>query len=136
MGFSSWGSWALECELSSCGAQAQLPCSWNLPGPGIEPMSPVLAGRFLTTGLPGKSFDDHFDGLQFLLHVLDLETLPHLGDSNLRVFVSPWTSGVFPSYLPCGDLLWEMSPHQGTACDSASLPPLFKIWSPGDLMPV
>jgi len=28
---------------------------WNLPGPGIEPMSPALAGEFLTTGSPGKS---------------------------------------------------------------------------------
>ena len=27
---------------------------WDLPGPGIEPMSPALAGRFLTTGPPGK----------------------------------------------------------------------------------
>ena len=24
---------------------------WSLPGPGIEPVSPALAGRFLTTGL-------------------------------------------------------------------------------------
>ena len=23
---------------------------WNLPGPGTEPMSPALAGGFLTTG--------------------------------------------------------------------------------------
>ena len=37
------------------GAQAQLPCSmWNLPGPGIKSVSPVLAGGFLTTGPPGK----------------------------------------------------------------------------------
>ena len=27
---------------------------WNLPGPGIEPMSPALAGEFLATGPPGK----------------------------------------------------------------------------------
>ena len=27
----------------------------DLPGPGIEPGSPALAGRFLTTGLTGKS---------------------------------------------------------------------------------
>ena len=27
----------------------------NLPGPGIEPMSPELAGRFLSTVPPGKS---------------------------------------------------------------------------------
>ena len=29
---------------------------WKLPGPGIEPMSPVLAGGFLTTGPPGASW--------------------------------------------------------------------------------
>ena len=27
---------------------------WDLPGPKIESMAPVLAGRFLTTGPPGK----------------------------------------------------------------------------------
>ena len=27
---------------------------WDLPGPGLEPESPALAGRFLTTALPGK----------------------------------------------------------------------------------
>ena len=29
---------------------------WDLPGPGIEPVSPALAGRFLTTVPPGKSW--------------------------------------------------------------------------------
>ena len=28
---------------------------WNLPRPGIEPISTALAGRFLTTGPPGNS---------------------------------------------------------------------------------
>ena len=33
-----------------------MPCGvWVLPGLGIEPMSYALAGRFLTTGPPGKS---------------------------------------------------------------------------------
>ena len=27
---------------------------WDLPGPGIEPVSPAFQGRFLTTGPPGK----------------------------------------------------------------------------------
>ena len=27
---------------------------WNLPGAGIEPVSPALAGGFLTTEPPGK----------------------------------------------------------------------------------
>ena len=53
---SSCGSQALESRLSSCGAWAQLLCSmWYLPGPGLEPMSLALAGRFLTTAPPEKS---------------------------------------------------------------------------------
>ena len=31
-------------------------CGILVLGPGIEPMFPPLAGRFLTTGLPVKSF--------------------------------------------------------------------------------
>ena len=45
---------ALERRLSS-GTWAQLLCSkCDLPRPGIEPMSPALAGGFLSTELPGK----------------------------------------------------------------------------------
>ena len=28
---------------------------WDLPGPGLEPVSPALAGGFLTTAPPRKS---------------------------------------------------------------------------------
>ena len=31
---------------------------WDLPGPGIEPVSPALAGGFLSTAPPGKPFMD------------------------------------------------------------------------------
>ena len=55
-GLSSCGSWALERRLNSCGSRAQLLCGmWDLPGPGLEPVSPALAGGFLTTAPPGKS---------------------------------------------------------------------------------
>ena len=54
-GLSSCGSRALERRLSSCGARSWLLRStWHLPGPGIEPVSPALAGRFSTTAPPGK----------------------------------------------------------------------------------
>ena len=33
---------------------------WNLPGPGLEPMSPALAGRFLTNAPPGKPYTDFY----------------------------------------------------------------------------
>ena len=53
---SSCGSRALERRLSSCDTQAQLLCGmWGLPRPGLEPVSPALAGGFLTTAPPGKS---------------------------------------------------------------------------------
>ena len=55
VGFSSCGSRSLERRLSSCGARAQLLRSmWDLPGPGLEPVSPALAGGFLITVPPGK----------------------------------------------------------------------------------
>ena len=55
-GFSNCGSRALEHRLSSCGARAQLLHGmWDLPGPGLQPVSPALAGGFLTTAPPGKS---------------------------------------------------------------------------------
>ena len=55
MGFSSCASRALERRLSSCGTRAQLLHGmWDPPGPGLEPVSPALAGGFPTTGPPGK----------------------------------------------------------------------------------
>ena len=32
----------------------------NLPGPGIKPVFPALAGRFLSTVSPGKSYENVF----------------------------------------------------------------------------
>ena len=43
-GFSSCGAWALL-----------LRGMWDPPGPGLEPVSPALAGGFLITVPPGKS---------------------------------------------------------------------------------
>ena len=52
------------CRLSSCGSQARklwygarvslLHGMWDSPEPGTEPMSPALAGRFLSPAPPGK----------------------------------------------------------------------------------
>ena len=52
---SSCGLRALELRLSCCGAWASLLRGmWDLPRPGLEPVSPALAGRFLATAPPGK----------------------------------------------------------------------------------
>ena len=50
------------CRLSSCGSRAWLLRGmWDLPGPGLEPVSPALAGRFPTTAPPGKPACQPFD---------------------------------------------------------------------------
>ena len=42
-------------RLSNCGSRAQLLRGmWDPPGPGLEPVSPALAGRLSTTAPPGK----------------------------------------------------------------------------------
>ena len=46
----------MRTRLSSCSAQAQLlKGMWDLPRPGIEPLSPALAHGFLTAGPAGKT---------------------------------------------------------------------------------
>ena len=45
--------WTLRQEYWS---GLPFPPPGELPDPGIEPMSPVLAGRFLITELPGKPY--------------------------------------------------------------------------------
>ena len=55
--FHSCGMRALQRRLSTCGARASLLRGmWELPGPGLEPLSPALAGGFLTTAPPGKPY--------------------------------------------------------------------------------
>ena len=42
-------------RLSNCGSRAQLLRGmWYLPRPGLEPVSPALAGGFSTAAPPGK----------------------------------------------------------------------------------
>ena len=42
-------------RLSSCGSRTQLLRGmWDLPRPGLEPVSPALAGGLSTTAPPGK----------------------------------------------------------------------------------
>ena len=53
-------------RLSNCGSRAQLLRGmWDLPRPGLEPVSPALAGRFSTTAPPGKP------SLEFLMFILN-----------------------------------------------------------------
>ena len=95
VGFSSCGSQALERRLSSCGAWAQLFHSmWDLPRIGIEPVSPALAGGFLTTEPPGKPFIANYN---YLIHCLlicllssPLECKMYEGRNHISSLLYPW----------------------------------------------
>ena len=75
-------------RLSSCGSRAQLLRGmWDLPGPGREPVSPALAGRFSTTAPPGEPH----------LCCFYLFALVKSSVVNIRMKVSVWAP-VFNSF--------------------------------------
>ena len=78
-------------RLSNCGSRAQLLRGmWDPPRPGLEPMSPALAGRLSTTAPPGKPLVWIFYGLNCVF------------PSNSYVEV------LTPSTSEC-DLIWRYS---------------------------
>ena len=48
---------------------------WDLPGPGLEPVSPALKGRFLTTAPPGKSRRKTFEIFDCGIHLMLFSSL-------------------------------------------------------------
>ena len=68
-------------RLSSWGSRAQLLRGmWDLPRPGLEPVSPALAGGFSSTAPPGKPCTVLYKGLeqlQMLVSAGVLEPTPH-----------------------------------------------------------
>ena len=59
-------------RLSNCGARAQsLRGMWDLPRPGLEPVSPALAGRLSTTAPPGKPRDLFLNWVEYQVCVAE-----------------------------------------------------------------
>ena len=53
---------------------------WDLPRPGLEPVSPALAGRFLTTAPPGKAlyivfWEEDGWGMMVVIHNLSKKSI-------------------------------------------------------------
>ena len=119
VGFSRCGAWALESDGSvavACGLRCPVICGVLVPRPGVKPMSPALGGRFLITGLPGKS------------PLLLLITMHSLGVTAVSVHWRglPWSS---PYQVPRA--CWAAGSPQtallGNSCWNAALkwpPPL------------
>ena len=65
-GLSSFSTLAQQLRLVGLVA----PCMWNIPGPRIKPVSPVLASRFSTTGPPGQSSFPSLTSLAWSIYFL------------------------------------------------------------------
>ena len=88
-GLSSYGAWASVVAVLSCFAA----CGILVSRPGMEPASPALQGRFLTTGPPGKSLKwillRGMKILQWFLYLFKFSSVQSL--SCVQLFVTPWT---------------------------------------------
>ena len=129
MGFSSCSSQALEHRLSSCGAWAKLLHGmWDLPGPGIEPVSPALVGGLFTIEAPGEPsllFNSHFGlgilpliFLSFFFLAFQMKWLSH----RIMKWIT-WNMSLFslwPQYkMTFKSMSWRSGKHQ----------PLMREWS-------
>ena len=92
---------------------------WALPRPGIKPMSLAVAGRFLTTGSPGKSQEQSFkasaspckDGLLGDCRdrvSMKPASLPLSSMSELWVGLPSWSSGWNPVLRLQGAWVWSL----------------------------
>ena len=87
-GFSCWRAQALGLAVSIAvvhGLSCSLAPSRDLLRPGIEPVSPALAGRFFTTEPPGKSFT--ISSLKHFLHLVLKTRTPLWPDFLLAVLL-------------------------------------------------
>ena len=68
-GLSSCGSGPLEHRLSNSGAWAYFCSMWDLPRPGMEPMSSALASKVFSAEPPGKPNNDSWRHLVLFFQV-------------------------------------------------------------------
>ena len=88
-GFPCCGSWTLHRRLSHLAHGVRYQGMWDLPGPGIKPVSPALAGGLPATGPPEKSQTNLSPGLEpgglFLFSFRNLSPL-----SWCPIILGPW----------------------------------------------
>ena len=72
-------------RLSSCGSRAQLLRGvWDLPRPGLKPVSPALAGRFSSTAPPGKPLKNFL--MELIYSIVLVSGVKH-SDSVIYIYI-------------------------------------------------
>ena len=108
---------------------------WDVPGPGIEPMSPALAGGFLTTVPPGKSPYDiliyqHDNPMNSVIPILQMRKLRQRELRNWLMVISlkmaawgfePRKSNSSNVYSFCSPAQWWMSPGKSSVSEVRKL---------------
>ena len=100
---------------SSCGAETYLPQSmWNLPGPGIQPVSPQLADRFPATVPPGKPNSQLLHCVFFSWHLRSI--------SLCEYTIAYWPFFFFSRFFGCDEQqAWSYFLYQGSNCQPCHL---------------
>ena len=88
---------------------------WDLPRPGLEPVSPALAGRFSTTAPPGKprfgSSEASLLGLQvatFLLCLHMVRGIPSVSLYQIFNYKNTSQTGLGPTLMLCFNLITSL----------------------------
>ena len=107
----------------------------DLPGPGLKPVSPALAGGFLTTVPPGKS--PFFFFLNWLSCFLCHSHHPHLSENHMALWAQLPTQGASGAdcpQRPAPNLCAAQGPcHSGPTTTSPTSSPSFTVLLPTDL---
>ena len=91
---------------------------WDLPGPGLEPVTPALAGGFLTTAPPGKPHRLPFSWYRVPLPAVNL-CFPELTKLVLKFFawffwcfcgrMGPWNCLLYHFHWHLADIVLPIS---------------------------
>ena len=83
------------------------PSTWNPPRPGTEPISPALAGGFLTTGPPGEPLQyGPYSNVRF--DTMSQKKKPRVKLSTLPNLQLGMKKGQHPSLLTCSRQGWKL----------------------------
>ena len=121
-------------RLSSCGSWAQLLRGmWDLPRPGLEPVSPALAGRLSTTALPGKPLLQYFKHFHYCyicyvdlwLVIFDVTVTIVLGHHEPCPYK---TANLIDKCCVCSDYSTAF-PHLSPSLQASLFPEIQQYWS-------
>ena len=107
-------------RLSTCGSRAQLlHGTWDLPRPGLEPVSPALARRLSTTAPPGKPWRFSFNPECYHCFTPNWRFCPRKEEGELEDYSHPKSIvGPLSWGVAIGDERWTHQIHTEVAWSS------------------